>query len=156
LNRCRVRRSDEKEKFPLARVEGAKGRATENRNESAPSTAVQEISFPSKKALAIINSVTVAETATSIFTTTELSSDAQPLEQNETSSLERENDATYESSDLPENAILHDGRVYLVSGKPYVGTLKKKQIYVLRQNGKLIAPTSSRIAKEFLRMPRVQ
>jgi hypothetical protein len=49
LNRCRVRRSDEKEKFPLARVEGAKGRATENRSESAPSTAVQEISLPSKK-----------------------------------------------------------------------------------------------------------
>jgi hypothetical protein len=146
----------EKEKFSLAGVEGARGTTTANTYEPAPSTAVREIGFPSKKkAPAIINSVTVAETFTSIFTITELSGDAQTLEQIETLSLEREKDDTYEHPDLPEDVILQDGRVYLVSGKPYVGTLKKKQIYVLRQNGKLIAPTPSRTAKDFVRMPRV-
>jgi hypothetical protein len=85
----------------------------------------------------------------------EAKQEAQTLEEIEALSLEREKDDSFSHPSLLEDVILQDGLVYFASGKPYLGTLKKKQIYLLRESGRLIAPTPSRTGKDFVTMPRV-
>lgn len=106
-------------------------------------------------AVAMESPVPTTVAAKPISSAAEAKQEAQTLEEIEALSLEREKDDSFSHPSLPEDVILQDGLVYFASGKPYVGTLKKKQIYLLRESGRLIAPTPSRTGKDFVTMPRV-
>jgi hypothetical protein len=101
------------------------------------------------------NQLPSADTAKKLALVTDATQEAQTLEEIEALSLEREKDDSYAHPDLREDLILKNGRVYCRSGKPYFGTLKKKEIFLLRKGGTLIAPTPSRTGKDFVTMPRV-
>lgn len=120
------------------------------------SSALLSVSVAAENMAVVMNNpVLTTEAAKPIFLAEEAEQEAQTLEEIEVLSLEREKDDSFSHPSLPEDVILQDGRVYFASGKPYLGTLKKKQIYLLRESGRLIAPTPSRTGKDFVTMPRV-
>lgn len=61
--------------------------------------------------------------------------------------------ATDDRTVLEDDVIVKDDLVLYVSGKPFVGTLSKKQIHLLRSVGKIIAPTTGRSSSDFVKMP---
>lgn len=80
---------------------------------------------------------------------------AQTLEEIDATSREKEIDRAFEHLPLVEDVILREGRVYLSSGQPFVGTLTEKQVIVLRRNEKLMSPAPSRTQKDFVTTPRI-
>ena len=75
-------------------------------------------------------------------------SEAKTLQEIESLSL-----ATDDRTTLEEDVILQGNLVRYVSGKPFLGTLSKKQIHLLRSVGKIIAPTIGRSSTDFVNMP---
>lgn len=61
--------------------------------------------------------------------------------------------ATDDRTVLEDDVIVKGDLVLYVSGKPFVGTLSKKQIHLLRSVGKIIAPTTGRSSSDFVKMP---
>lgn len=80
---------------------------------------------------------------------------AETLDEIDVLSREKEIDDAFEHLPLVEDVVLRDGRVYLASGQPFVGTLAKRQVLILKRNEKLIAPSPSRTSKDFVTTPRV-
>lgn len=58
-----------------------------------------------------------------------------------------------EHTALTEDVTIKDGKVFYVSGKPFDGSLTKKQLLLLKTVGKLIAPTEGRSSKNFVVLP---
>ncbi|MFC4484298.1 hypothetical protein [Cupriavidus campinensis] len=56
-------------------------------------------------------------------------------------------------TDLAEDLELRGEFVFYVSGKPFEGTLTKKQIHLLRSVGRIVAPTKGKSSKDFVAMP---
>ena len=79
---------------------------------------------------------------------------AQTLEEIDAFSREKEIDRTFEHLPLVEDVILREGRVYLSSGQPFVGTLTEKQVSILKRNEKLMSRSPSRTQKDFVTTPR--
>ena len=79
---------------------------------------------------------------------------AKTLEEIDALSREKEIDRAFEHLPLAEDVILREGRVYLSSGKPFVGTLTEKQVSILKRNEKLMSRSPSRTDKDFVTTPR--
>ncbi len=67
--------------------------------------------------------------------------------------IERRSFETEERTQIIDDVELRQGRVYYASGKPFIGTLTKKQIHLLRTVGKIIAISSCESSKDFISMP---
>ncbi|MCW3585147.1 hypothetical protein [Burkholderia cenocepacia] len=61
--------------------------------------------------------------------------------------------ATEERAVLEEDVELRGDLVFYVSGKPFQGSLTKKQIHLLKTVGRIIAPTKGKSSKDFVAMP---
>lgn len=67
--------------------------------------------------------------------------------------IEQASEATEERAVLEEDVELRGDLVFYVSGKPFHGTLTKKQIHLLKTVGRIIAPTKGKSSKDFVAMP---
>lgn len=78
------------------------------------------------------------------------SPDAPPLTIAE---IEHASQATDERVALDEDVELRGDVVVYVSGRPFRGTLTKKQIHLLKTVGRIVAPTQGKSTKDFVVMP---
>jgi len=67
--------------------------------------------------------------------------------------IEQASLATEERAVLEEDVELRGDLVFYVSGKPFQGSLTKKQIHLLKTVGRIIAPTKGKSSKDFVAMP---
>lgn len=67
--------------------------------------------------------------------------------------IEHASQATDERAALDEDVELRGDVVVYVSGRPFRGTLTKKQIHLLKTVGRIVAPTQGKSTKDFVVMP---
>lgn len=67
--------------------------------------------------------------------------------------IEAESTATENRTTITEDVEMRGNEVFYTSGAPFVGTLTKKQIHLLRNVGRIIALTSGKSSKDFVAMP---
>lgn len=72
--------------------------------------------------------------------------------QHSLAAIERNSLETNVRSNIDEDLLLKDEFVFYASGKPFIGTLSKKQIHLLRSAGKIVAPIKGRSSADFVAM----
>lgn len=113
--------------------------------ETGTKAELQSVQQPANVAPSIRDEVSVATASPALAPT---HSEARTVDRIEADSVGKD------KSELDEDLhVTESQHVVGASGRPFVGFLSAKQIYLLRTVGKLIAPTKGRSSKDFVPMP---